>query len=129
MVHVSRKPVLVPVFTAAGKGTSNGVTPPNPGMRAFGSLRMSLMTYACSALSTRVTAAGGEREAVALDAIECGEPEAMADLEHRVEANGVERAHRGHVERRRERDAQRHDGVEGPIEVLRRVRPLVGREG
>src|SRR5256885_969210 len=58
MVHVSRNPVLVPVFTAAGNGTSNGVTPPKPGMRASGSLRMSVTRYACSALSTRRAATG-----------------------------------------------------------------------
>src|SRR2546421_523985 len=87
MVHVSRKPVLVPVFTAAGKGTSKGVTPPNPGMRASGSLRMSLMTYACSALSTRRGAAGARSKRI------------------------------------------RPDPVERAIEVLGRVRPLVGREG
>src|SRR5438477_87722 len=57
-VHVSRNPVLVPVFTAAGKGTSNGVTPPNPGIRASGSERMSESRYACSGLRTRRVDAG-----------------------------------------------------------------------
>ena len=58
MVQVSRNPVLVPVFTAAGKGTSNGVTPPNPGMRASGSLKMSATRYTCSGLRTRRVAGG-----------------------------------------------------------------------
>src|SRR6266550_2316155 len=118
MVHVSRNPVLVPVFTAAGNGTSNGVTPPNPGMRASGSLRMSLTRYACHRERLREHALRAERsegvrqvdeshlaaperegEAVALDAVERRQTEAMADLEHRVEPDRVECSHGGHVER------------------------------
>src|SRR2546425_460851 len=39
-----------------------------------------------------------EPEPVALDLRERGEPEAVRDLQHRVDAEGVERAHRGDVE-------------------------------
>ena len=53
-----------------------------------------------------------EREAVARDVVEGREPEAMGDLEHRVEADRVEGAHGRHIERRRERDPQRDDAVE-----------------
>jgi len=59
----------------------------------------------------------------------------MGDLEHRVEPDRVERADRGHVERRRERDAQRNDAVERTVEVLwgvrdpRRSRSWRGRPG
>src|ERR671936_1413249 len=36
IVQLSRNAVLVPLFTADGNGRSNGVAPPNPGMRASG---------------------------------------------------------------------------------------------
>ena len=58
-VQVSRGPLLVPLFTAAGNGSSNGVTLPNPGMRASGSLRMSASRYACSGDSTRRVVGAG----------------------------------------------------------------------
>ena len=59
IVQVSRGPLLVPLFAAAGKGSSNGVISPNPGMRASRSLRMSASRYACSGESTRRGVAAG----------------------------------------------------------------------
>ena len=69
--------------------------------------------------------ADGEPEAVALGVGEPRQAEAVRDLEQRLgPAERVERAHRGDVERGRERDAQRDEPVEGAVVVERDVRTV-----
>ena len=72
-----------------------------------------------------LAAAEREPETVALDLGQCPESEATGHLEHRLEPEVVERADRRDVQRGRERDAKRHDPVEGTVEVERRVRAVL----
>ena len=75
-----------------------------------------------------LAATEGQAQAVALDLGERSEPEAVGHLEHRVEPQRIEGADGRDVQRRGERDAERHDTVERAVEVERRVRTVLGRK-